>query len=63
MSKLTNLPEWLALKEHQKQIDQRHIRDLFAADPNRFENFSLQFEDLLFDYSKTELLTRHLPYS
>ncbi len=55
MSKLTNLPEWLALKEHQKQIDQRHIRDLFAADPNRFENFSLQFEDLLFDYSKNRI--------
>ncbi len=28
------------------------IAQLFAADPQRFKNFSLEFEDLLLDYSK-----------
>ena len=31
------------------------MRDLFASDPNRFENFSLQFGDILFDYSKNRI--------
>lgn len=29
-----------------------HMRDLFAEDPERFQKFSLQFEDILIDYSK-----------
>ncbi len=55
MSNLIKLPEWLALKEHQKIIDKLHIRDLFDADPKRFDNYSLKFEDLLFDYSKNRI--------
>lgn len=55
MSKLTDSPEWLTLKKHQKRIDQLDIRDLFEANPNRFHNYSIQFEDLLFDYSKNRI--------
>ena len=55
MSNLTNSPEWLTLKKHQKRIDQLDIRDLFEANPNRFHNYSIQFEDLLFDYSKNRI--------
>jgi glucose-6-phosphate isomerase len=29
-----------------------HMRELFAEDPKRFEKYSLQFEDILVDYSK-----------
>src|SRR5687767_9348074 len=29
-----------------------HMRELFADDPERFKKFSLQFEDILIDYSK-----------
>ncbi|HYG02434.1 MAG TPA: glucose-6-phosphate isomerase [Chryseosolibacter sp.] len=29
-----------------------HMRELFAEDPKRFENFSARFEDILVDYSK-----------
>jgi glucose-6-phosphate isomerase len=29
-----------------------HMRELFAEDPKRFEKFSVQFEDILVDYSK-----------
>jgi glucose-6-phosphate isomerase len=34
------------------------MRDLFAQDPQRFERFSLQFGDLLFDYSKNRITER-----
>lgn len=31
------------------------MRDLFAADPQRFERFSLNFNDILFDFSKNRI--------
>ena len=34
----------------------RHLRDLFAEDPERFERFSLRLDDLLLDYSKNRIL-------
>lgn len=40
------------LKEHHSEISQLHMRDLFEADHNRFDKFSIKFNDLLFDYSK-----------
>ena len=60
MSTLTKSSEWLALKEHQKKIDKLHIRDLFSDDPERFNNYSLKFEDLLFDYSKNRITAETL---
>jgi glucose-6-phosphate isomerase len=32
-----------------------HMRDLFAADPRRFQRFSLRFGDVLLDYSKNRI--------
>ena len=52
MSKLSNSPTWLALQAHQQTIAETHMRDLFAADPKRFEKFSILFNDILFDFSK-----------
>ena len=52
MSQLTKSPAWLALNEHFTAIEKLHIRDLFSADPQRFDNFSLQLDDILFDFSK-----------
>ena len=52
MPKLSNSPAWLALQAHQKTIAETHMRDLFAADPKRFEKFSILFKDILFDFSK-----------
>ena len=39
-----------------------HMRDLFASCPKRFQEFSISFEDLLFDYSKNRITeeTMHL---
>jgi glucose-6-phosphate isomerase len=49
---LTALPEWRALGAHAAARREAHLRDLFAADPNRFDRFSLALDDLLVDYSK-----------
>lgn len=61
MSHLTSSPEWLALKEHQKHVDKLHLRDLFAAESNRFSQYSTKFDDLLFDYSKNRITDDTLP--
>jgi len=61
MSHLTNSPEWLALKAHQKDVNPLHIRDLFAANPTRFNTYSTSFDDLLFDYSKNRITEDTLP--
>ena len=52
MSKLSKSPAWLALSTHQKEISEIHMRDLFDADANRFDKYSILFNDILFDYSK-----------
>ncbi len=57
MSGLTQSPAWQALHDHYKTMRQVHMRDLFAADAQRFEKFSAYFDDLLLDYSKN-IVTR-----
>jgi len=52
MPKLTETPAWRALAAHHAEVEGLHMRDLFARDPQRFDRFSLRFEDLLLDYSK-----------
>jgi len=38
----------------------QHMRDLFNADPKRFDTFSLTHEDLLLDYSKHRITSETL---
>jgi glucose-6-phosphate isomerase len=45
-------PEWAALAAHHGRVAGLTMNDLFAADPQRFERFSLRFGDWLLDYSK-----------
>jgi glucose-6-phosphate isomerase len=52
---ITNLPAWQALHEHRQEIAETHMRELFAADPERFDRFHLRMGDLLFDYSKNRI--------
>ncbi len=44
-----------ALRAHLRTVESVHMRDLFAADPNRFARFSLTLDDLLLDYSKNRI--------
>ncbi|MCF3108509.1 glucose-6-phosphate isomerase [Niabella sp. CC-SYL272] len=46
---------WKKLAAHAATMKQVHMRNLFAADAQRFQKYSLQHEDLLFDYSKNRI--------
>ena len=52
MSSRTNLSSWCELTLHAKEMKQIHMKDLFAADSQRFSKFSLQLPHMLLDYSK-----------
>ncbi|WAC42218.1 glucose-6-phosphate isomerase [Pedobacter sp. SL55] len=43
------------LADHYININQTDIKSLFAEDPERFDKFSILFEDILFDYSKNRI--------
>lgn len=43
------------LQKHADKIKQIHMRDLFAADANRFNKFHAEFNDFLLDYSKNNI--------
>ncbi len=55
MSDLTQCNAWRALTDHFYEIHEQHMRDWFAQDLQRFERFSLRFEDILLDYSKNRI--------
>ena len=48
----TSTPAWHALQNHFSQMKTVHMKELFKTDSERFGKFSLQFNDILFDYSK-----------
>jgi len=70
----TTTQAWFVLKKHfEEEMSRRHMKDLFAADPNRFESYSIKEANVLFDYSKNiisdktiqlllEILAEHLCY-
>ncbi len=43
------------LADHYISINAHTLKDLFAADPSRFEKFSVRLEDILLDYSKNRI--------
>lgn len=55
MTELTSLSAWKALEKHHQEVDSLLMRDLFASDPERFDQFSLRLGDILFDYSKNRI--------
>ncbi len=54
-SSLTALPPWQALKAHAAVLAGQHMRDLFAADPDRFARLSFSFGPIRADYSKNRI--------
>ncbi len=62
MARCSQLPAWQALQEHQSEIARMHMRDLFSADPQRFDRYSLRLDDILFDYSKNLITDATLGY-
>ncbi|WP_435643930.1 glucose-6-phosphate isomerase [Streptomyces sp. H49] len=51
-TRLNQSPEWTALAKHREELAGTHLRDLFAADPERGAGYTLQVGDLSIDYSK-----------
>ena len=51
----TNTTAWKTLLKHYEQMKDVHMKDLFAAEPDRFQQFSLSFENILLDYSKNRI--------
>ncbi len=43
------------LSQHYQQVQHLHLRDLFKKEPQRFDEFSIRFEDILLDYSKNRI--------
>jgi glucose-6-phosphate isomerase len=49
----TSTQAWFLLKKHyEDEMSRRPMKDMFAAEPDRFDKFSIRFGDILFDYSK-----------
>jgi glucose-6-phosphate isomerase len=55
MATVNQIPQWSALQRHAQSMSATHVRDLFAADPDRFARFSRCDMNLLFDFSRQRL--------
>lgn len=51
----TETKAWAKLKNHFKDIHDKHMVDMFREDPERADKFSLIFNDILIDYSKNRI--------
>lgn len=51
----TQTQSWKALQAHFSKIAAKSIRSFFEENPNRFEEFSIDWDGILFDYSKNHL--------
>jgi len=51
-----NTPEWHTLVDLAQDV--LPLRDMFAGDPRRFADFSLQHDSILLDYSKQRVTGR-----
>jgi glucose-6-phosphate isomerase len=49
---ITTTAEWDALSRHHAEIGGRHLRELFAEDPDRGGRMTVEAADLYLDYSK-----------
>lgn len=58
----TTTDAYKALREHHRKVAGCHLRDLFRTDPERFQRFSVEWDGILFDYSKNRIdaTTMHL---
>jgi glucose-6-phosphate isomerase len=55
MSSLTTSKAWIALQTHYNETKNDSIREAFKNDPDRFNKFSINFNEILFDYSKNRI--------
>ena len=58
---LRQLPAWEALASHHAEIGERHLRELFAADPERGERLVAEAAGLRLDFSKNRITDETIP--
>ena len=51
----TQTKSWSQLSAHFGEMTNKHMKQLFFEDPDRFQKFSIQFNDILIDYSKNRI--------
>lgn len=51
----TQTSSWKSLIQHHQKTKSVRMADQFKDDPSRFDKFHIQFEDILFDYSKNRI--------
>ncbi len=51
----TSLPQWRVLNEHARSLQSVHLRDLFADNPRRAQQFSADAAGIFVDYSKNRI--------
>lgn len=59
---LTKTKAWEDLQNHFEIIKNTTLTNLFSSDLNRFNKFHIQFNDILFDYSKNRITEKTLKY-
>ena len=57
---VSSLPQWAALAAHAEILRDVHVRDLFAADPDRGERLTADVAGLHVDYSKNRVTAETL---
>jgi glucose-6-phosphate isomerase len=55
MSGLKHSNIWSALQTHYDEIKDHHMREMFENDKRRFDKYSLQLNDILYDFSKNRI--------
>jgi glucose-6-phosphate isomerase len=51
----TTTKSWQNLSRHYEKAKHVHMKTLFAEDPQRFDKFSIRFNDILVDFSKNRI--------
>ena len=57
---LTRRLQWHALQRHSQELGQRHLRELFVADPARGDKLQAEAAGLYIDYSKQRVTSETL---
>ena len=55
MTAVMEMAAWKALQAHCEEIKDLQMRELFEQEPERFDKFSLRFNDFLLDFSKNRI--------
>src|SRR6202142_2486930 len=56
----SSIPAWTALARHAQELKAAHLRDLSAADPQRWQNFHVEYDSWLLDISRQRITQQTL---